>query len=185
LFLTQQSRDVLPEIGGGAEMDQIKEQLVQRSLKLRHRSIITIAEMDMVTQIEAGISLPEFFLLKSTTKTDSESSFNFSTIQNSQCISKSGVSKMLTSLEQKGYLVRERDKNTRRKIVVTLTPTGRKIIEYFDSIIDDYLTEYINAAGKDYLEQFFEIIDHLFQVNERVKEKMRYKHFKTNQIKKE
>lgn len=181
MFITQQLDVVLTEICGGGKVDQIKEQLVQRALQLRHRSIVVIAEMDTVTQMELGISIPEFLLLKSTTKTGSENNFNFLDIQNSQCISKSGVSKMLNSLEQKGYLVRERDKNIRRKIVVTLTPTGRKVIEYFDSVLDDYLTEYINAAGKDYLEQFFVNVDHLFQVNESVKEKMRYKYFKTNQ----
>jgi DNA-binding MarR family transcriptional regulator len=126
------------------------------------------------------INLPEFLLLKRISKTDSEDNSCLLNIQNSQHISKSGVSKMLGTLEKKGYIIRETDKNNRRKIIITLTTKGYKAIEHLDNIINDYLTEYINAVGEDYLKQFFEIINHLYQVNENVMEKMLYKYFEAN-----
>jgi DNA-binding MarR family transcriptional regulator len=109
--------------------------------------------------------------------------FSLSDITNSQFISKSGVSKMLSALEKKGYLVREPDKNNRRKIIVTLTTTGYKAIEHFDKIMDDYLTEFINVAGEDFLKQMFTLIDRMHQVRETVQEKMKSKYFETNQTK--
>jgi DNA-binding MarR family transcriptional regulator len=148
------------------------------AVNLRRRGIIAMAEMNDVQSV-TGISLYEFLLLKSITKIDSANNFSLLDIQNSQFISKSGVSKMIGTLEKKGYLVRETDKNNRRKIVVTLTATGCKALEHLDRIIDDYLTEYINAAGEDSLKQLFAIIDHFQQVNESVKEKMKHKYFKT------
>ena len=163
-------------------MDQIKEQLTQLTLKLRHNSIMAITDMTAVCPINTDITLPEFLLLKNIPKNTSEHNFNSLAVQNSQFISKSCVSKMLSSLEKKGYLVRETDKNNRRKIIVTLTEKGYKAIKYFDNIIDDCLTEYINAVGEDYLKQFFEMANHLFQVNQIVKEKIETKYFKTNQV---
>lgn len=158
---------------------------MQLTLKLRHTSMLAMAEMNAVCPIGVNITLSEFLLLKNVTNTTSEQNFNLLDIQNSQFISKSGVSKMLSSLEKKGYLVRETDKNNRRKIIVTLTPKGYKTIKHFDSIIDDYLTEYINAVGEDYLKQFFEMANNLFQVNKIVKEKMEAKYFKKKQVKEE
>ncbi|MCL1978331.1 MAG: MarR family transcriptional regulator [Candidatus Bathyarchaeota archaeon] len=166
-------------------MDQTKEQLMQLAVNLRRRGIIAMTEMNDTIQTLVGVSLYEFLLLRSVAKTDSESNFSLLDIQSSQFISKSGVSKMLSTLEKKGYLVRETDKNNRRKIIVTLTTTGYKAIEHFDKIIDDYLTEYINVAGEDSLKQLFAIIDQLYQVSKNITEKMRDKYFKTNQVKEE
>ena len=162
-------------------MDQTKEQLIQLAVNLRRRGIIAMTELNDVCPTVLGINIYEFLLLKSITTTASENSFSLLDVQNSQFISKSGVSKMLSILEKKGYLVRETDKNNRRKIIVTLTATGYKAIEHFDKIIDDYLTECINAVGDDSLQQLFALIDRLQQVNENIKEKMRDKYFKTNQ----
>ncbi|MDR2720645.1 MAG: winged helix DNA-binding protein [Nitrososphaerota archaeon] len=161
-------------------MDQTKERLMQMAVNLRRRGIIAMAEMNNIPPV-AGISLYEFLLLKSVAQTDSANNFSLLTVQTTQLISKSGVSKMLSTLEKKGHLIRQTDKKNRRKIVVTLTPTGFEAIKYFDRIIDDYLTEYINAVGEDSLNQLFTIIDHLQQVSESVKEKMKCKYFKTNQ----
>lgn len=90
---------------------------------------------------------------------------------------------MLSALEKKGYLVRETDKNNRRKIIVTLTVTGHKAIEHFDKIMDYYLTEFVNVAGEDFLKQMFTLIDRLQQVSKTVQEKMKNKYFETKQTK--
>jgi len=142
-----------------------------------------MTEMNDVHIAGLDINLTEFLLLKNVASSDLEHHFNLSDITNSQFISKSGVSKMLSALEKKGYLVRETDKNNRRKIVVTLTTTGYKAIEHFDKIMDDYLTEFINVAGEDFLKQIFTLIDRLQQLRETVQEKMKSKYFETNQTK--
>lgn len=164
-------------------MDQVKEQIMRLSVNLRRRSLIAMAEMNDARVVGLGINLTEFLLLKSVASSDLEHHFSLSDITNSQFISKSGVSKMLSALEKKGYLVREPDKNNRRKIIVTLTTTGYKAIEHFDKIMDDYLTEFINVAGEDFLKQMFTLIDRMHQVRETVQEKMKSKYFETNQTK--
>ena len=164
-------------------MDQIKEQLVQLTLKIKRHSILAIAEMDSIYPVGLNINLSEFFLLHNIAKSESENNFNLLDIQNNTYLSKSGVSKMLAALEEKGYLIRELDKNNRRKIVITITEKGCKAIEHLDCIVDDYLTEYIKAVGEDYLKQLFTILNRLEEVNENVIEKMKRKYFKTNQVK--
>ncbi|MDR2700619.1 MAG: winged helix DNA-binding protein [Nitrososphaerota archaeon] len=166
-------------------MDQIKKQLVQLALKMRRHGILAIAEMDNIYPVGLNISLSEFFLLHNIAMTDSERNFSLIDIQNNNYLSKSGVSKMLGTLEEKGYLVRELDKNNRRKIVITLTDKGCKAIEHLDRIVDDYLTEYINSVGEDYLKQLFTMLSHLEDVNEPVIKKMKHKHFKINHAKEE
>ncbi|MDR0797146.1 MAG: winged helix DNA-binding protein [Nitrososphaerota archaeon] len=163
-------------------MNQIKEQFVQLALKIKRHSILAIAEMDNIYPVGLNINLSEFFLLHNVAKTASENTFSLLDFKNNNCLSKSGVSKMLGTLEEKGYLVRNLDKNDRRKLVVTVTEKGCKAIELLDSIVDDYLTEYINSVGEEYLTHLFEIINNLEKVNEKVIEKMKNKYFKTNQI---
>jgi DNA-binding MarR family transcriptional regulator len=164
-------------------MDQIKEQLVQRTLKIKRHGILAIAEMDNIYPVGLNISLSEFFLLHNIAKTNPEHNFSLLDIQNNTYLSKSGVSKMLSTLEEKEYLVRELDKNNRRKIVITITEKGYKAIKHLDSIIDEYLTEYINSVGEDYLKQLFTMFNHIDEVNEKIIEKMRHKYFKINHAK--
>jgi DNA-binding MarR family transcriptional regulator len=164
-------------------VEQTKEQLLQLSANLRRRNIIAMAEMNDTPVAGLDINLTEFFLLKSVASSDLEHHFSLSDVTNRQFISKSGVSKMLSALEKKGYLVRETDKNNRRKIIVTLTVTGHKAIEHFDKIMDYYLTEFVNVAGEDFLKQMFTLIDRLQQVSKTVQEKMKNKYFETKQTK--
>jgi DNA-binding MarR family transcriptional regulator len=161
-------------------MDQIKKQLVQLTLKIKRCGILAINDMDNISPIGLSINLSEFFLLHDVAKTASEHNFSLLDIQNNHYLSKSGISKMLGTLEEKGYLIRELDKNNRRKITITLTEKGRQAVQYFDKIIDDYLTEYINSVGEDYLKQLFVILNHIDEVNEKVIENMRHKYFKIN-----
>jgi DNA-binding MarR family transcriptional regulator len=166
-------------------MDQIKQQLVQLTLKIKRHGIFAINEMAHLSPVGLNISLSEFFLLHNIAKTIPKHNFSLLDIQNNHCLSKSGVSKMLGTLEEKGYLIREIDKNNRRKITLTLTEQGCKAVKHFDVIIDDYLTEYINSVGEDYLKQLFTIINHLEKANEKVIENMKHKYFKTNRAKEE
>jgi DNA-binding MarR family transcriptional regulator len=161
-------------------MEQIKKQLIQRTLKIKRHGILAIAEMDNIYPIGLNISMSEFFLLQNIAKTNSEHNISLLDIQNNTYLSKSGVSKMLSTLEEKEYLTRELDKNNRRKIIITITKKGYKAIKHLDSIIDEYLTEYINSVGEDHLKQLFTILNHIEEANEKIIKKMKHKYFKIN-----
>jgi DNA-binding MarR family transcriptional regulator len=161
-------------------MEQLKQQLVQLTLKIRRHGILAIAEMDNIYPVGLNINLSEFFLLHNIAKADSEHNFSLLDIQNNTYLSKSGVSKILSTLEEKEYLIRELDKNNRRKIVITITEKGYKALNHLDSIIDEYLTEYINSVGENYLHQLFALLNHIEEANEKVIKKMKLKYFKIN-----
>lgn len=78
---------------------------------------------------------------------------------------KSQMNSMLTELEQRGYVTRERSENDRRKSYIVLTEAGaqefknehRRIIEIMEAIIRrigeddvDHLTEMLNIATRAY-----------------------------------
>lgn len=72
---------------------------------------------------------------------------------------KSTLSKVLNNLENKGYIVREEDKNDSRKKIVKLTKSGLKIVEVLKedaSVISNLL---MLGISKDEYDTFKRVLD--------------------------
>ena len=87
-------------------------------------------------------------------------------LQKKLFISKPAVSQMYKSLEKKGYIYRETDKNDRRKVVVTLTPKGHEILQQVKEYFDDRLAEIITEFGEENTIQLIELFNRFADISE-------------------
>ena len=81
-------------------------------------------------------------------------------------VSKAAVSQMLGSLEKRGFIRRETDRDNRRKIIITVTKKGKSAIDKGQKRMDDLMSRIIEQFGeKDarnftrLLERFAEVVD--------------------------
>ncbi|MDR2303414.1 MAG: transcriptional regulator [Treponema sp.] len=64
-------------------------------------------------------------------------------------VSKAAISQMLGSLEKRGYIKREIDRDNRRKIIITLTKKGKNAVNKAGENMDALLPGIIERFGED------------------------------------
>jgi DNA-binding MarR family transcriptional regulator len=81
-------------------------------------------------------------------------------------VSKAAVSQMLGSLEKRGYIQREIDRENRRKIIISLTNKGKVAVDKADKDLDELMSLIIDRFGEQdtrtfvkLLNQFEEVVD--------------------------
>ena len=121
---------------------------------------------------EKSVSLMEMALLKgiSNNEPDSAENTTIADLQNYLFITKAAFSQMYKALEQKGYLTREVDRNNRRKLVVTLTPTGKEVLAAVDGKMQLLLSHVISRFGEEDTLQFINFINRFADITEEMKQ---------------
>ena len=76
-------------------------------------------------------------------------------------ITSGGVTRIITSLEEKGYLIREIDAEDRRGINVSLTPKGKEIAKEIRQTSLDIHEEILGLVGKEKAEVVLEGVKNL------------------------
>jgi DNA-binding MarR family transcriptional regulator len=74
-------------------------------------------------------------------------------------VSKAAVSQMLGSLEKRGYIQRETDKDNRRKIVITLTQKGKVAVDTAGKNMDALMSLIITRFGEHDSRTFVDLLD--------------------------
>ncbi|MDR1956632.1 MAG: winged helix DNA-binding protein [Treponema sp.] len=82
------------------------------------------------------------------------------------CVTKAAVSQMLGSLERKGYLTREVDKDNRRRIILSLTGKGAAFIEKTNAKTEERLAEIISRFGQDKARELITLINRFSDIAE-------------------
>ncbi len=67
------------------------------------------------------------------------------------------VTKILNSLESKGYITREFDTSNRRNIDVFITEKGIEIKRSADTLVDEFIANVYNRVGRENIEQFLQL----------------------------
>jgi DNA-binding MarR family transcriptional regulator len=98
-----------------------------------------------------------------------DKSVNMAQIQSNTHITKAAISQMFTSLEKRGYVVRETDKTNRRKITVELTPAGERILEEAQKQVDGMLEKTIARLGEEKAWQLIGLLEELSDIAEDIK----------------
>lgn len=115
---------------------------------------------------KSDINISELIFMKeiSENSTDSVNNVGLSDICRLLSISKPAVSQMLRSLEKKGYINRDIDKNNRRNLIVTLTHEGRGVLaERYAEHIDKF-ESIIAHLGEDDVKQMIVIINRMAEL---------------------
>ncbi|WP_320128358.1 MarR family transcriptional regulator [uncultured Sphaerochaeta sp.] len=121
---------------------------------------------------DIGLNMGEFFVLDRIGKDVSCSGSDIadSEMQNHPHFTKPAVSQMLNSLEKKGYIGREIDKNDRRKIVVTLTEEGKDILKKAKCFFNDRMDFTIARFGEANTRQLISLVSLLTDISEELKD---------------
>jgi DNA-binding MarR family transcriptional regulator len=79
-------------------------------------------------------------------------------------VSKAAVSQMLGSLEKRGYIRREIDRDNRRKIIITLTKKGNSAIDKGQKHMDGLMASIIERFGEEDIRDFVRLLDRFAEV---------------------
>jgi len=114
---------------------------------------------------KSDINLTELVFMKEIADNtfDSDKNVGLSDIRGYLSISKAAVSQMLGSLEKKGYIIREIDKNNRRNLIVTLTPEGRASLANMEVEFNDNLDKLIAYLGEEDVRQLIKTINRMME----------------------
>jgi DNA-binding MarR family transcriptional regulator len=98
-----------------------------------------------------------------------DKSVNMTEIQNNTYISKAAISLMFTSLEKRGYVIRETDRNNRRKITVELTAKGETILAEAQGQVNQMLEEILSRLGEGKAWQLVSLLNQLSDIADDIK----------------
>jgi DNA-binding MarR family transcriptional regulator len=79
-------------------------------------------------------------------------------------VSKAAVSQMLGSLEKRGYIRREIDRDNRRKIIITLTEQGETAVDDAEKKMDALMSRIIMQFGEKDTRNFTRLLDRFSEV---------------------
>lgn len=119
-----------------------------------------------------GITQPEFLILSAIhwghKKEPDHPGIYVSALAESLMTSVSMVSKLLKTLEEKNWILRTVDKNSRRNTFVSLTPEGKKILFAADEAMDQLNRTVAQELGETRVQQLIGDISALLQSYEQV-----------------
>lgn len=139
----------------------------------RFRKIGTVLPSGFSAQLEEmNVSIMEMALMKGIANNEPASSENttIADLQSYLFITKAAVSQMYKNLEQKGYLIRDVDKDNRRRLIVTLTPRGKEVLTAIERKMKLLLSHTISRFGEEDTIQFISFINRFADIAEEMKQ---------------
>lgn len=123
-----------------------------------------------------GLSQAEFLVLSVVNRGQQQNpkqpGIYVSNLAEEMMISVSMASKLLKTLEEKDWILRTVDKNSRRNTFVSLTPEGRAVYAQADEALEQLNKVVEEKMGKESLEQLIQNISLLFSCYEEALEQL-------------
>jgi DNA-binding MarR family transcriptional regulator len=145
---------------------------MDKALKEQYmRAIIRFRKIALILPYSSNLSINELVVMRGLEDNCpySEGSINISEIKSELHITKSAISQMMNSLEKKGFIERKIDTNDRRKIVVTLTQTGKDILEETKKSANNNLNKIISNLGDENTKQLINLLNQVSDISEELK----------------
>lgn len=123
--------------------------------------------MDMAAG-SCGINLSELLLMEGIADNSAADPCNNVSLAEIGCylaVSKGAVSQMLGSLEKKGYINRDIDKDNRRNLIVTLTPEGREVLSCQYDQFAGRLARIIERLGENDVKRMIKMVNRMIEIN--------------------
>lgn len=141
----------------------LKEQYVQLLFRFRKSGLDfpKISDINMSELFVMG-SLPTDLL-------NVDKGISLSDIQSNIHVTKGAVSQIFNALEKKGYINREIDKTNRRRIIVTLTEEGNKVLENTKVQVEQKLEHIISRFGEKNMQQLIMLVNQLTDITDELK----------------
>ena len=135
-------------------------------IKLWMHMTIRLRKMKMVFPSGNDLHMNELFALGSIYRAvkSSGGSISNAEIQDELQITKSAVSQMLDTLEEKGYIERKPDASDRRRMCVTTTPRGEQILQRMGQHAKRITDEVVARIGEEKIQQMFDLLNEFTDV---------------------
>lgn len=146
-------------------MDQpLKEQLISSMYRLK--------KIGMTFPQDFEIRMEELILLKGIAQCqdDPHRTVNVSDLQTILQITKPAVSQMLNGLEKKGFVHRAIDPGDRRKVVVTLTDSGKAVLKRSKRYADHTLEQIIARFGEANTRELIRLLNNMAEISAEMKQ---------------
>ncbi len=118
----------------------------------------------MNIQTSGDISRSELFTLNMIRKQSQFGNVSISALSEWLMISKSAVSQLINSLEDKGYVERIHARNDRRLVLVSLTETGKACLDRELIAFVNKLTQLFSALGESDTDELLRILAKLYDI---------------------
>lgn len=90
-------------------------------------------------------------------------------IQNGLHVSRPAISQMLNSLEEKGYIRREIDGRDRRRLLLTLTAKGEKIMQVMKGHANRVIAKIISRFGEENTTRLIGLLNRFADISDELK----------------
>lgn len=141
----------------------------------RFRRMMTSGFGSYISDSHAKINMSELVLMSAISDNSygSDDNVRMTDVSRFLSVSKAAVSQMLRSLENKGYITREVDRNNRRNVIVTLTPAGREVLEEQYGEFSRLLEMVVDRLGEDETREMIRIVDHMGSILDELEDERR------------
>lgn len=134
----------------------------QRILDSIRRLVRLLRLTDRAAQSELGLSGAQLFVLHELGKTPA---LSLSELAERTRTDQSSVSVVVTRLVEGGYVMRDRDKRDARRLVLTLTRTGRALAEKSPPVAQEHIIEVLDrmpaAERRRFADTFTRLIEEM------------------------
>lgn len=147
---------------------------MDKALKEQYMSaIIRFRKTALILPYSSDLNISELLVMRGLEDNCpyGETNINISEFQNELHITKSAISQMMNSLENKGYIERKIDTDDRRKIIVTLTQNGKDILKETKKSANKNLDEIISNLGDENTKQLIALLHQVSNISEELKNK--------------
>ncbi|MFE7151522.1 MarR family winged helix-turn-helix transcriptional regulator, partial [Heyndrickxia sporothermodurans] len=80
------------------------------------------------------------------------------------CVNKSAITVKIEKLEAKGFILRQRDKDDRRNIYLSLTEKGQIIYEQGEAKIESFVSKYLEKLDPKDFEAFIDLYEKILSI---------------------
>jgi DNA-binding MarR family transcriptional regulator len=101
---------------------------------------------------------------------DADKNVHLHELQETLHISKAAVSQIAGNLEKKGYLLREINKDNRRKLTITLTSEGHKAMQRAEMDFDKTLSDFFSRLGENDSNEMVRLFSRFADIAEEMQE---------------
>ena len=136
--------------------DDIKEEFMRAAFRLR--------KMHFMLPDDSDMKMSEMIVLLRIAQNRDSNCNLMDDVRENLFVSKPAISHILNSLERKGRVVREIDKNDRRKIVIKITDEGKRIVDVMRRRSDNMTNELISRFGVEDAKRFVELVNRFADV---------------------
>lgn len=107
----------------------------------------------------------EFFMLHAIScALEGQNKASVSKIRHHLNISKPAISKMISVLEEKGYVMRIYDSNDHRVVFIELTELGRQVLTEQNTYLQRFVNQFTEQLGKKDTDKLLELLKRIYEV---------------------